>query len=184
MTSAAATGTVGPSDASTADADQLEPDEVELMMRTSRLVTAVVAQSLDHAQTHVTTPQLRTLVVLASVHQCNLSALAARLGVNPSNASRTCDQLVALGLVAREVADDDRRRVTLGLSDDGLRLVDALMTERRALFSAVVDAMSPEDRTHLRTGLDAFLTAAGDVAETEELLAPSRAAGGVSGWLT
>lgn len=154
-----------------------------MLMQTSRLLTAVVAQSLVEANSLVTTPQLRVLVILSSVESSNVSGLAERLGVNASNASRVCDQLVDEGLVVRRASDEDRRQVVMVLTEAGMQLIDSLMARRRALFTSVVAAMSAEDRDHLGQGLAGFLRAADEVAASEELLAPSVAAGGVLSWL-
>ena len=51
--------------------------------------------------TTVSVPQMRVLVLLWTGEPLNLSAVAEGLGVNASNASRTCDRLVAAGLVER-----------------------------------------------------------------------------------
>ncbi|HEY0644178.1 MAG TPA: MarR family transcriptional regulator, partial [Nocardioides sp.] len=70
----------------------------EAMMPVSRTMTAIVARTLSEMKRDITVPQLRVLVLLNSRGQMNLSALAEHLDVNPSNASRTCDQLVNEGL--------------------------------------------------------------------------------------
>ena len=45
----------------------------------------------------------------------NLRTIAEHLEVNPSNASRTCDQLVTSGKVARQQDKEDGRNVHLSL---------------------------------------------------------------------
>lgn len=161
----------GTEHAEVGDAQRVDPerDEVQSLMAASRLLTAIVAHTLADAQASVTTPQLRILVMLSSRGALNLAGVAQGLGVNPSNASRTCEQLVTAGLVTRRDHPDDRRNVILTLTPEGARLVERLMDLRSRLFQEVTDAMSEEDRRALATGLEAFVRAAGEVATSEVL---------------
>ena len=89
--------------------------------------------------------------------------------MNPSNASRTCDQLVRTAKVTREDDVRDRRNVILRLSEDGTRLVEDLMNERRRLIDGVVARMTPKDQRALTRGLEAF-SAAVAAAPAEETI--------------
>jgi DNA-binding MarR family transcriptional regulator len=70
----------------------------EALLALSRTMTAVLARTLGRVAT-VSVPQLRVLVLLDTRGPMNPKALAENLGVNASNASRTCEQLVAAGLL-------------------------------------------------------------------------------------
>jgi DNA-binding MarR family transcriptional regulator len=104
----------------------------DAMMPVSRTMTAIVARTLTEVGQEITVPQLRVLVLLNSRGPMRLSSIAEHLDVNPSNASRTCDQLVGAGKALRDQDAGDRRSVLLRLSDDGARLVAQLMARRRA----------------------------------------------------
>lgn len=136
-------------------------------MTVSKIITAAVAHSLAGLGASVTTPQLRVLVMLSSLGPLNLTRVAEGLGVNPSNASRTCDQLVSQDLVSRTEDPHDRRNIVLQLTNDGTALVEALMSHRRELFSQITTRMRPEDRRHLTRGLGKFAEAAGKAATDE-----------------
>lgn len=131
----------------------------EALLAVSRTMTAVVARTLTAVAEEITVPQLRVLVLLDSRGPMNLSSLAQHLDVNPSNASRTCDQLVASGTVERAAAEGDRRRVQLRLTDRGTAFVAGLMAARRDLLRAVVDRVPPDDLAVLARGLEAFSVA-------------------------
>jgi DNA-binding MarR family transcriptional regulator len=105
-------------------------------------------------------PQLRVLILAGEAPQ-SATAVAADLGVHPSNATRTCDRLVAGGLLSRQQAEDDRRRVELTLTESGRRLVDQVMEHRRARVAAIMAGMSRTDRAALAEALTAFADAAG-----------------------
>jgi DNA-binding MarR family transcriptional regulator len=83
------------------------------MMPVSRSMTAIVARALAEMEEDITVPQLRVLVLLNSRGPMNTSTVAQHLNVNPSNASRSCDQLVSSGMVNRLVDDADRRNAVL-----------------------------------------------------------------------
>lgn len=150
-------------------------------MATSKVLTAVVSRSLATTGSSVTTPQLRVLVMLSSHGPVNLTAVALALGVNASNASRTCDQLVTGRLVVRREDPDDRRHIVLTLSPSGAALVEKLMAHRRTLFTAIVDCMGSKDRASLVRGLEAFLRAADTLSAADDVTDES---GHLLSWLT
>jgi DNA-binding MarR family transcriptional regulator len=137
-------------------------------MTTSRVLTAVVSRSLAKTGWSISTPQLRVMVLLSSRGPLNLTAVAQSLGVSPSVASRTCDQLVESRLVIRRADRDDRRSIALSLSRSGTALVERLMAYRRTMFAEIVDCMNDKDRTALTRGLDAFMQAADTLSAREE----------------
>lgn len=58
-----------------------------------------------------------------------MSELAARSQLPPSSATRHADALAERGLIFRVAAEDDRRRILIGLSRLGADLVDAVRVE-------------------------------------------------------
>ena len=131
-------------------------------MATSRLMTGVLARTLAGVDRSVTVPQLRVLVMLHSNAPLSLGAIADGLGVNPSNASRTCDKLVASGLISREDDAQNRRQVHISVTAEGRDLVSSLMDRRRELLDEVVSKMAPVDQRRLARGLSALLATLGD----------------------
>jgi DNA-binding MarR family transcriptional regulator len=111
-------------------------------------------------------------VLLNSRGPMRLSSIAEHLDVNPSNASRTCEQLASADKVRRSRDEDDRRSVVLELSNDGARLVADLMARRRQLIDGVVGRMSSEDQEALARGLDAFSAAVAAAPPEESIGLP------------
>jgi DNA-binding MarR family transcriptional regulator len=132
-------------------------------------MTAVVARTLSEVAEQITVPQLRVLVLLNSRGPMNLTTLAEHLGVNPSNASRTCDQLVEHGRATRTPDPRDRRNAVLGLTQDGARFVLDLMAARRRLIGDVVSRMDLDDQRTLAQGLAAFMAAV-EAAPAEDVI--------------
>ena len=138
-------------------------------MAVSRTMTAIVARTLSAVAEQITVPQLRVLVLLNSRGAMNLTTIARHLGVNPSNASRTCDQLVATGRLIREPDPRDGRSAVLALTADGARFVSELMAARRRMIDTVVARMAPEDQRNLAHALGAFMAAV-EAAPAEEAI--------------
>jgi DNA-binding MarR family transcriptional regulator len=139
----------------------------EALMGLSRTMTAVVARTLG-AFDAVTVPQLRVLVLVATHGPMNLKGLAENLGVNASNASRTCEKLVSAGLLERlRHPQVDRRNVTLSLTAGGETLLGSLVEARRAILGAIVAQMSAPDRVLLIDALRALDQAAAAVPEAD-----------------
>src|SRR5689334_7316174 len=68
------------------------------LLRASAVITAVVIRSLNAVTPHLTVTQVRVMVIVAGLGTANVNAVAAGLGANASNASRSCDRLVRAGL--------------------------------------------------------------------------------------
>ena len=157
-------------------------EEVEALMRASKVVSAAIAHSLAVADAKVTLPQLRVLVMVQDSGPLNMSAVATGLGVNASNASRTCDRLVRGGLLDRREDPGDRRNVVLTLTSSGRRLVSSMLRQREAIFAQVVERMAPEGRSQLTLGLTAFSDAARKMSAEGGGLSDGE--GHLLGWLT
>lgn len=138
-------------------------------MAATKVITAAVAHSLAAVDAQVSMPQLRVLVMIGANGPMNLSSVAEGLGVNASNASRTCDQLVGAGLLDRREDQRDRRHLVLSMTPAGSELVDIVMRHRRAVLQQVVDGMPPEDRQKLSTALVCFVDAAARLSATGEV---------------
>src|SRR3954453_17580840 len=135
---------------------------IEPLIEASQVMTGIIVHSLSEVDSTVTVPQLRVLVMVSQDARVNVNAVAAELGVNASNASRTCDRLVERGLLRRKDDPADRRRVLLSLTKPGHRLIAAVMDRRRREFAEIVADMRDTDRRALMRSLQAFTSAAGD----------------------
>ena len=80
-----------------------------------------------------------------------------------------CDRLIRAGLLDRQESPDDRRNITLSLTDAGRRLVNKMMKHRRTSIIRVLRDMDPDDRELLTTALDRFAAAAGEPLADDEV---------------
>jgi DNA-binding MarR family transcriptional regulator len=139
------------------------PEQVDTLVAASRVFVALSVQSLAEVDEIVTLVQLRALVVLTSRGPANLSTLAEALGVHASNASRTCEALVSMGLIDRRDDPNDRRNVVLAPRDRGREVVRAVLVRRSALLADLLGRLTAADRRALTGPLQRLVDAAGDV---------------------
>jgi DNA-binding MarR family transcriptional regulator len=134
--------------------------DITPLMLASRAVAAAMVRSLESVDASVSVTQMRVLVLLWTGEPLNLSAVAEGLGVNASNASRTCDRLVSAGLVDRGELTADRRQRVLTLTRKGRTFVERMMARREQELADIVARMSDADRDALMLALTPFNEAA------------------------
>ena len=76
----------------------------------------------SHRTPDLSVPQFRTLGFLLHNEGASLTDLAEHIGLQPPTMSKMIDAMVSRGLVERNLAQEDRRRVTLALSPAGRQL--------------------------------------------------------------
>lgn len=134
-------------------------EQVDRVVDATRVIGALIAESLASLEPALTMPQWRVLV-LANEGDCNVSAVADDLRVHMSNATRMCDRLVAAGLLERRRAEYDRRHVLLVLTPAGEALFGSAMDYRRRRIEAAMALMGQEDRAALAGAAAMFVEAA------------------------
>jgi len=151
---------------SAAAGDVLDSQVVELMAA-SRVLVAACARSMAGLDAVVTPVQMRALVIVASRGGMRLTELAQALDVHPSNATRTCDKLVAAGLMARQENPQNRRELVLTLTSAGQRLVTAIGRRRGDAISEVLRAVPVERRDQVVAAMREFAAAGGEAQDDD-----------------
>ena len=77
--------------------------------------------------------------------RATVGALAGELALDPSRASRLAQQLIARGLVRREVAQDDARKTILVLTDLAHKVLVGIRVQKWDRYQATFDGWSDED---------------------------------------
>jgi len=140
-------------------ADELH-DVTDAVLAAAGVLVGVAAHSIAAAEESVGVNQFRALVIIASRGPMHSAALAGAMGVHPSNAThRTCDRLVATGLLDRRDYPADRRHLQLTLTRKGRRLVDGVMKRRRAAVQKILVQMPTADERRLTEALNQFAEA-------------------------
>jgi DNA-binding MarR family transcriptional regulator len=156
-------GVTGPARGRGSGSSGPSPEQVDTLVAASRVFVALSVQSLAEVDEIVTLVQLRALVVLTSRGPANLSTLAEALGVHASNASRTCEALVSMGLIDRRDDPNDRRNVVLAPRDRGREVVRAVLDRRSALLADLLGRLTAADRRALTGPLQRLVDAAGGI---------------------
>ncbi|MET0896210.1 MAG: MarR family transcriptional regulator [Acidimicrobiia bacterium] len=150
-----------------------DDDVVDAVLRASRVMVSIAAQTLAAVDPDVTLPQLRALVVLASRGPQRPTGLADALDVHPSTITRLCDRLESKGLVRRTQSAVSRREVVIELEPRGRTLVDAVTERRRNALADVVADIPPRERTALVHALHTLSEAAGEPSDADWFVGPA-----------
>jgi len=129
-------------------------------MRTVVGALARSARSVER-QTGVTTAQLFVLRQLAERDGLSLGEIAERTLTRQSTVSVVVARLERQGLLRRDRADDDRRRLQLSLTAGGRRVLARAPVPTTGRLIAALDVLTDEQLGTLSTGLDALITALG-----------------------
>jgi DNA-binding MarR family transcriptional regulator len=135
-----------------------------VVLTASRALRGVAVRSIASVDDDVTLLQYRTLVLLVSRREPNVSDLAEALGIHPSTATRLCDRLVAKGLVDRVTSNESRREISLTATPAGRAVVRAVSARRRREVTRIVEQMARDERKRLCDAFTAFAVAAGEIA--------------------
>jgi DNA-binding MarR family transcriptional regulator len=105
----------------------------------------------------VTPSQLRALRTLHHHGQLRPGALAEHLRIAPRSATEVVDALQQRGLAERAPDPGDRRATLVTLTDEGVRVVDAVRAARAADAESLFATLSEPDRAELLRLLRAVL---------------------------
>ena len=97
----------------------------------------------------VSVPQFRVLTYLSRMEGASLSAVADRVGLSLPAMSRLIDGLVSRDLVQRQESPEDRRRVTLQLTNLGKDLVRTARAGAQARLAEVLSPLAPSRRAEV-----------------------------------
>jgi DNA-binding MarR family transcriptional regulator len=128
----------------------------EALLAALRWAMAISVRAADELG-DVSPVQLRALTVLQESAGANLNDLATAMGVTVSTTSRLVDRLVAAGLVDRKPSPQTRREISLALTPAGRGRLQRYDRLRLAEARASLDAVPPEERESVVTGLQQLI---------------------------
>ena len=99
-----------------------------------------------------------------------LRASRTMLGIVMSTFSRSLDRLESGGWVQRRPSTEDRREVTVSITQQGSTLVRDVSAHRSADLAAALRRISVEDRAVLARAFMSFADAAGEPALADMLV--------------
>lgn len=97
-----------------------------------QLAAAAERVSRDFAETYrrefgISVPEWRVLAHLAQAGEVSVRDIEGRVAMEKSKVSRAATRLEAAGYVAKRINTDDRRLVSLSLTDEGQALMQKLI---------------------------------------------------------
>jgi len=117
-----------------------------LRMATFRLARRLRAQ---RAIDSMSDGQFAVLAALTVHGEHTLGRLAERERVTAPSMNRTVSLLEDAGYLTRTPHEDDRRKVTIALTDAGRTVVDETVRRRDAWLEEALDGLSPDERQTL-----------------------------------
>lgn len=133
---------------------------MDSLLSAARAFAAMAIRTAGHGPVPLTLVQHRVLLLLEDAGTLSVNAVAARLGVDQSNASRHCSRLAELGLVDRTPAAHDRRSVELRLTKAGHAQVLAVDDVRREWAGSILDRLTDEEAQEAARGMRILARAA------------------------
>ncbi|AGK95664.1 MarR family winged helix-turn-helix transcriptional regulator [Clostridium pasteurianum] len=93
----------------------------------------------------VTISQCHAIVEIGRAQEISLNELAEILTLDKSTMSRTINNLVENALVVRKLHPEDRRYVTIKLTDEGIKIFKNIEEGMKQYFNAIFNSI-PEDK--------------------------------------
>ncbi|HEU5330769.1 MAG: MarR family transcriptional regulator [Thermomicrobiales bacterium] len=132
-------------------------------------IVRAIAVSRNSVTSTLRLAQMRALLRLASAEGLTMGELARRIGVSCAAATQVVDQLVDLGLVARERDMEDRRVVRLWLTERARPELEQALARRARQVREVCAQLRPEEAAGFARGITLLSAAlARDLHEQRE----------------
>jgi len=139
----------------------LDLEPVAIVFRLSRLASRMAAEARKvFVSSGITNADFAVLAILRrrpAPYRVSQKVLQDSLGVTSGTISLRIDRLVELGLVAREVDDEDARSVIVSLTSAGESTFDSLASKQLDNEAGLVTALDPWEKIELARLLQALL---------------------------
>lgn len=99
---------------------------------------------------NLTEQQWRVLRALNTVPQIEVTALARATSLLAPSLSRILKDLEARGLIVRKSAEDDMRKSLIAISEDGLKLIDAVAPYSEEIYREITSTFGEEKLAQLQ----------------------------------
>jgi DNA-binding MarR family transcriptional regulator len=111
----------------------------------------------------ISMPQFRTLLFLDHHKGASLSEVADHIGLTLPSASSMVDALVTRGLAKRETHSDDRRRMTLTLTDRGARTLKSARDATVTHLESSLKDLTTDDRNTISKAMQTLRSVFGGI---------------------
>jgi DNA-binding MarR family transcriptional regulator len=107
-----------------------------------------------------TVAQCHAIVEIGRAKEMSLNELAQLLTLDKSTMSRTTNNLVESGLVVRELHSEDRRYVTIKLTDEGQEVLQSIEGSMEEYYKSIFTSIPEEKREQVLESLQLIIDAA------------------------
>lgn len=107
-----------------------------------------------------TVSQCHAIVEVGRAKDISLNQLAELLTLDKSTMSRTINKLVDSGLVIRELHPDDRRYVSIKLSEEGIKVFHNIENSMEKYYQSIFASIPEEKREQVLESLQLVINAA------------------------
>lgn len=120
---------------------------VETMFRLARLIKDEM--SYTHNVTHLSMLQIQTLIYIHKHTNASMSDIAQQFHIELPSATSLLNKLCEQHLVKRFEDEKDRRLVRVALTDEGKKLLEEAMRERRKKLEQIMSNLSKREQSQL-----------------------------------
>lgn len=110
----------------------------------------------------VTISQCHAIVEIGRAQEISLNELAEILTLDKSTMSRTINNLVENVLVVRKLHPEDRRYVTIKLTDEGIKIFKNIEEGMKQYFNAIFNSIPENKREQVIDSLKLLIKAVGE----------------------
>lgn len=106
-----------------------------------------------------TVSQCHAIVEIGRAKDISLNELAELLSLDKSTMSRTINKLVDSGLAIRELHPEDRRYVSIKLTDGGIKIFDNIEGSMEKYYESIFSSIPEEKREQVLESLQLIINA-------------------------
>ena len=117
----------------------------QLMDTAPQIIQSIRLEMRRGRGSDISIPQFRTLRFIQKNPDSSLSHLAEHLGLTLPSVSKLVDGLVKQRLVSRKESAEDRRKITLLLTNTGASIVDSARASARIRLAEKLKHLSDDD---------------------------------------
>jgi MarR family transcriptional regulator for hemolysin len=118
----------------------------ELLEVVPVIVKDIRSEMRSRRSPDLTVPQFRTLAFVDRNRGTSLSAVANHMGLTLPSTSKLVDGLLDRGMLTREDNPADRRRVKLGVTNHGLRILETSRRGTLMYLTGKIASLSTDER--------------------------------------
>jgi DNA-binding MarR family transcriptional regulator len=107
-----------------------------------------------------TVAQCHAIVEIGRAKEMSLNELAELLTLDKSTMSRTTNNLVESGLVIRELHSEDRRYVTIKLTEEGNKVLQSIEGSMEQYYKSIFSSIPEDKREQVLESLQLIINAA------------------------